>query len=161
LNLRELAERLQCRLDGDGDIVVTRVAGIERAEPGDLTFLANPKYHGFLQTTRASAVLVAPGIDRPEGGPSLLVCDRPYLAFAQALGLLVDGGGPSPGIDPSSVVAADAQLGGQVSIGALAIIGSRARIGARTIVYPGCIIGPSQSMRPSARAMKPSSEAAM
>ena len=142
MNLRELAERLQCRLDGDGDIVVTRVAGIERAEPGDLTFIANPKYHGFLHTTRASAVLVAPGVDRPEGGPSLLVCDRPYLAFAQALGLLVDGGGPSPGIDPSSVVAADAQLGGQVSIGALAVIGSRARIGARTIVYPGCIIGP-------------------
>ena len=142
MNLRELAERLQCRLDGDGDIVVTRVAGIERAEPGDLTFIANPKYHGFLHTTRASAVLVAPGVDRPEGGPSLLVCDRPYLAFAQALGLLIDAGGPSPGIDPSSVVAADAQLGGQVSIGALAVIGSRARIGARTIVYPGCIIGP-------------------
>ena len=141
MNLRELAERLHCRLEGDGDTVISRVTGIEHAAPGDLTFIANPKYHGFLKTTQASAVLVAPGVDRPEGGPSLLVCDRPYLAFAQALGLLVDAGVPAPGVDPSSVVAADAQLGEQVSIGALVVVGARARIGARTIVYPGCIIG--------------------
>ena len=142
MNLRELAERLHCRLEGDGDTVISRVTGIETAAPGDLTFIANPKYHGFLKTTHASAVLVAPGVDRPEGGPSLLVCERPYLAFAQALGLLVDAAVPPPGIDPSSVVAADVQLGEQVSIGALVVVGARARIGVRTIVYPGCIIGP-------------------
>jgi len=70
------------------------------------------------------------------------VCDRPYLAFAQALGLLVDAAVPASGVDPSSVVADDAQIGEQVSIGALAVVGARARIGARSIVYPGCVIGP-------------------
>jgi UDP-3-O-[3-hydroxymyristoyl] glucosamine N-acyltransferase len=142
LKLRELAERLQCRLEGDGDLVILRVTGIEHAEPGDLTFIANPKYHSFLQTTRASAVLVAPGVEKPQGGPALLVCERPYLAFAQALGVLVQAALPQAGIDSSSVVAEDADLGEQVSVGALAIIGSRARIGARTIVFPGAIIGP-------------------
>jgi len=146
LTLRELAERLQCRLDGEGETEIRRVTGIEHAEPGDLTFVANPKYHGFLQTTRASAVLVTPGVPRPPGGPSLLVCDRPYLAFAQALGVLVRASSPEPGIDPSAVIAPDVQLGEQVSIGALAVVGAGARVGARTILYPGVVIGPGAQL---------------
>ena len=142
MTLRELAERLHCRLDGDGDVEISRVTGIEHAEAGDLTFIANPKYQAFLETTRASAVLAMPGIARPAGGPSLLICDRPYLAFAQALGVLVNAASPDPGIDPSSVVAPDVQLGPQVSIGALCVVGAGARVGSRTILYPGTIIGP-------------------
>ncbi len=60
LTLRELAERLNCRLDGDGEVDIVRIAGIEHAQPGDLTFLANSKYQAFLQSTKASAVLVVP-----------------------------------------------------------------------------------------------------
>lgn len=142
MTLRELAERLHCRLDGDAAIEVTRVTGIEHAGPGDLTFIANPKYHGFLETTRAAAVLVTPGVPRPANGPALLVCDRPYLAFAQALGLLVQASLPEPGIDPTSVVAADAQVGSGVSIGALAVVGAGARIGDRTVLFPGVVVGP-------------------
>ena len=44
MKLRDLAEQLACRLDGDGDIDIVRVAGIQHAQPGDLTFLANSKY---------------------------------------------------------------------------------------------------------------------
>jgi UDP-3-O-[3-hydroxymyristoyl] glucosamine N-acyltransferase len=142
LTLRELAERLQCRLDGDGEIEIARVTGIEHAAAGDLTFIANPKYQQFLQTTRASAVLVTPGIERPAGGPALLVCERPYLAFAQALGVLVNATLPAPGIDPTSIVAPDAQLGERVSIGPLAVVGAGARIGARTVIFPAAVIGP-------------------
>jgi UDP-3-O-[3-hydroxymyristoyl] glucosamine N-acyltransferase len=143
LNLRALAERLQCRLDGDETIEIARVAGIEQALPGDLTFIANPKYHHFLQTTRASAVLVTPDVAHVAGGPALLVCDHPYLAFAQALGVLAQSAPPTPGVHASSVIAPDAQLGDQVSIGALVVIGAGARIGDRTIVHPGVVIGPA------------------
>jgi UDP-3-O-[3-hydroxymyristoyl] glucosamine N-acyltransferase len=142
LTLSELAERLECRLLGDPDVEIQGVAGIERAGPGDLTFLANPKYQPFLHTTRASAVLVAADTPRHDAGPAWLVCDRPYLAFAQALGLLSPAPSPTPGVDPSSIVAADAELGEQVAIGSLAVVGAGARIGARTIVYPGAIVGP-------------------
>jgi UDP-3-O-[3-hydroxymyristoyl] glucosamine N-acyltransferase len=127
---------------GDGDVDITRVSGIEQASAGDLTFIANPKYQAFLNTTRASAVLVAPGIQRPENGPALLVCEQPYLAFAQALGLLASTASPPHGMDPSSIVAADVRLGEHVSIGALVVIGAGASIGSRTVVFPGTIIGP-------------------
>ncbi|HUR35696.1 MAG TPA: UDP-3-O-(3-hydroxymyristoyl)glucosamine N-acyltransferase [Vicinamibacterales bacterium] len=142
MTLRELAERLHCRLEGNGALEISRVSGIEHAAPGDLTFIANPKYQHFLHTTRASAVLVTPDTPRPDGGPALLVCDRPYLAFAQALGVLVQASLPAPGIDPTSVIADDAQLGDGVSIGAVAVIGAGARIGARTVLFPGTVVGP-------------------
>ena len=40
MKLRELAERLACRLEGDGEVDIVRVAGVEEAGPGDLTFVA-------------------------------------------------------------------------------------------------------------------------
>ena len=59
VTLRELADRLGCRLEGDGAIEITGVAGLEDAGPGDVSFFANPRYAAALKTTRASAVIVA------------------------------------------------------------------------------------------------------
>ncbi len=146
MKLEELAERLGGRLHGDGDLEISRVNGIEQAGPGELSFIANPKYHAFLSTTRASAVLVAPGTASAATGAALIECEHPYLAFAQALGLLLEATLPQPGIDPTSVVAVDAVVGEQVSIGALVVVGARARLGARTVVFPGSVIGPGAVM---------------
>ena len=57
--LRDVAERLGCELRGDGSVVIERVAAIEQAGPGDLTFVANSKYASHLVGTRAAAVIVA------------------------------------------------------------------------------------------------------
>ena len=57
MKLQEIAERLGCQLEGDGEIDIRGVAGIERAERGDLTFFANRKYASQLKTTTASAVI--------------------------------------------------------------------------------------------------------
>ena len=86
VKLRDLAERLDCRLEGDGDVEIRRVAGIQDAEPGDVTFLANPKYEKALRTTRASAVILKE--DAPAAPCAMLRARDPYLAFARAVGLL-------------------------------------------------------------------------
>src|SRR5262245_51936777 len=62
VTLAELATRLGCQLEGDGTIEVVRVAAVDDAGPGDVTFVTNPKYAAGLATTRASAVILA---DRP------------------------------------------------------------------------------------------------
>ena len=83
MKLKEIAERLDCLLDGEGEIEITGVASLEQARPGDLTFLSNPKYTPLLKTTQASAVLV-----RGDFGPvplSALRCAEPYLVFAKTL----------------------------------------------------------------------------
>src|SRR5438105_13062643 len=62
MKLRDLAAVLGCRLEGDGELEITGVAGMEHAVPGQITFLANPKYAPRVKQTRASAILVAEAI---------------------------------------------------------------------------------------------------
>jgi UDP-3-O-[3-hydroxymyristoyl] glucosamine N-acyltransferase len=137
--LRELAARLGCTLRGDGAIDVRRVAGIEEAGPGDLTFVANPKYAARLADTRATAVILSPDLKTPL--PSL-VCTNPYLTFARAAALLHPPLRPAPGVHASAQVDPTAVLGAGVHVGALAVIGPRARVGARTAIHPQVVLYP-------------------
>ncbi|MDE3138098.1 MAG: UDP-3-O-(3-hydroxymyristoyl)glucosamine N-acyltransferase, partial [Acidobacteriota bacterium] len=59
MKLARLAEQLGCELAGDPDIEIPGVAGLGEAEPGDLTFLANPRYRPAVRKTRAAAIVVA------------------------------------------------------------------------------------------------------
>ena len=145
LTLRELAERLGCRLEGDGAVEIERVATLEAAGPGDVSFLSNPKYASQLATTRASAVIA--GDDTAPAPCPMLRARDPYLAFAAAVGLLAPDDRPAPGLSPSAHVDPGATVGPFCHIGAFASVGAGAVIGARTIIhphavlYPGVIIG--------------------
>jgi UDP-3-O-[3-hydroxymyristoyl] glucosamine N-acyltransferase len=140
VKLKELAERLACRLEGDGEIDIVRVGGIQHAGPGDLTFLANPKYETALAQTRASAVLLRH--DAPRAPCAMLRTGDPYLAFARAVGLFAPPSRPAAGVHPTAAVAADARIGRDVSIGPLVAVGEGATIGDRTVVFPNVTIGP-------------------
>ena len=140
MKLREIADRLGCRLEGNGDVHINRVASIERAEPGDLTFLAHEKYARKFAGTRASAVIVSPSAPA-HATASLLRTEQPYLAFARAVALLMPASPPPKGIDETSAIAPDAKLESDVSIGAFVSVGAGVVIGARTIVYPNVTIG--------------------
>lgn len=140
MKLRDLAEQLACRLEGDGDVDIVRVAGIQQAQAGDLTFLANPKYESAMAHTRASAVLLRD--DAPAAPCAMLRTADPYLAFARAVGLFAPAWRPDPGIHPMAIVAADARLGEGVSIGAFVSVGAGVVVGDRTVVFPNVTIGP-------------------
>jgi UDP-3-O-[3-hydroxymyristoyl] glucosamine N-acyltransferase len=146
VTLQELAARLGARLEGDGALEVTRVAGIEHAGPGDLTFLANPKYAAALPATRATAVIAADGV---EGARCVVLRHaNPYLAFAQAAQALAPPWRPPAGVHPSAVVAPDAILGDGVAVGPLAVIGAGVRVGAGTVVMPHVVIGAGAQLGP-------------
>ena len=141
MTLTELAERLGCRLEGDGEIEVDRVAGIEQAGPGDLTFFANPKY------ARAAARDAGVGGDPRRAPPTrrrarCCAAPNPYLAFAQRGGTLRAAARAPAGVHrladvaPSAVDRAPTRRSRPSSASATA----RA-IGARTIVYPHVTIG--------------------
>jgi UDP-3-O-[3-hydroxymyristoyl] glucosamine N-acyltransferase len=139
VTLRELAERLGCRFEGDGDIDISGVATIHDAQPGDVTFLANPKYESALATTRASAVILKE--EAPAAPCATLRTAEPYLAFARAVGLFAPAWRPEPGVHPMAAVAAGAQLGRGVSIGAFVAIAEGASVGDNTVVFPNVTIG--------------------
>jgi UDP-3-O-[3-hydroxymyristoyl] glucosamine N-acyltransferase len=142
VKLRDLAERLNGRLEGQAvDVDIVRVASLEQAQPGDLTFLANRRYRPQLARTQASAVLL--GLDDPSPAPCAIVrCLNPYLSFAQAVGLFREPPAPASGLDPLAAIAADAVLGDDVSVGPFVTIGSRATIGPRSVIHASVTIGP-------------------
>jgi UDP-3-O-[3-hydroxymyristoyl] glucosamine N-acyltransferase len=139
MKLRDLAERLQCRLDGDGDVVIERVAGIEHAGPGDITFLTNSRYAAAARTTQASAVILAEGAAALRC--AMLRSDNPYLAFARAVGVLAERPRPAVGIHPMTAIAPDARVGEGASIGPFVSIAPGARIGARVVIRANVTIG--------------------
>jgi UDP-3-O-[3-hydroxymyristoyl] glucosamine N-acyltransferase len=145
MKLAELAERLDCRVEGNGDVEIVRVASIRNAEAGDLTFLANPKYAGDLSTTRASAVILdlsSPLRDRVPPSCGVVRAADPYTAFARALELFAATERPAPGIHGLAVIGAGVALGDEVSIGPFVTIGAGVRIGSRTVIHPHVAIGP-------------------
>jgi UDP-3-O-[3-hydroxymyristoyl] glucosamine N-acyltransferase len=139
VKLRELAARLECELEGNGEIEITRVATLEQAGAGDVAFLANTKYVSQLPHTRASAVIV--GGDANGAPCAVLRAKNPYLAFALATRALYPDKRPPPGVHPTAIVAADAVLGNDVTVGPYVVIGAGARIGARTIIHAHSVIG--------------------
>jgi UDP-3-O-[3-hydroxymyristoyl] glucosamine N-acyltransferase len=137
VKLRELALHLGCELQGDGEVEIAGVAPIEQAGPGDVTFLANPRYASHLTATRASAVILAPG---HAASLPCLFSDNPYLAFARAVALVRPPARPTPGVHPSAQVDPSAVLGEGVHVGALAVVGAGVRVGARSALHPHVVL---------------------
>lgn len=126
-------------MEGDSGIEIHRVATLESAGQGDLTFLANPKYAGALAATRASAVIAGA---TTTGAPCAVIRSQaPYLTFAKAAQILSPDRRPEPGVHALAVVAPDATIDSSATVGAFSVIASGARIGARTIVHPHVVIG--------------------
>jgi UDP-3-O-[3-hydroxymyristoyl] glucosamine N-acyltransferase len=140
LTLTELAAELGGVVVGYGSTIIRGVAGIREATPGDVTFIANPRYDSYLTETRASAVICG---REPRTSPvPLLQVDNPYLAFQRAVRLFrPDAFRPEPGIHPTAVVAPDAVVGEGASIGPHCTIERGGRVGARTVLMAGCYVG--------------------
>jgi len=136
--LRELAARLGCHIQGDPDIRITGVAGMERAGPTELTFLANPKYAPKVRHTRAAAILVFQPL--AETKPASVISTNPYHDFARALALFYRPPEPQPGIHPHAAIAPTAKIGEGASIGAYAVVGERVVIGRNAVLHPHVVI---------------------
>jgi len=139
MTLEELAARLGATVVGDGNMVITGVAGIEEAREGEVTFVANPRYRSKLLSTGASAAIVPPDVE--EAPLALVVTPEPYVAFTKALEVFHPRERPESGVSPDAWVDPSAHVGRDVSILPLAYVGKEAKIGDRTVLYPFVYVG--------------------
>lgn len=139
MRLDDIAKAVGCELRGDPAIEISRLWPIDTAGPGDLSFVANPRYARFLRTTRASAVIVAS--DTAEVAMATLRSPAPYAAFAAALDLFYSPPPRRRGIHPSAVIAASARIGDDAAIGPQVVIEDDVQIGAGATLGPGVTIG--------------------
>lgn len=152
LKASDLAARLEGSLEGDGTVDVVRAASLSDAGPGDISFLANPRYAAQVQSTRASVVIVGADWAGAAGSPAVIRVANPDEAFARvALWLAPPAPVYAPGVHPTAVVAADAVLGRDVSIGPLCVIESGACVGDRTVLVAHCVIGRGAMIGPDCR----------
>jgi UDP-3-O-[3-hydroxymyristoyl] glucosamine N-acyltransferase len=153
------------RLEGP-EVEITGLAGLKEAKPGDLSFLANPKYADYLKSTGASCVIIPAGT-KTDPSRTYLVSDNPYLTWAKAVTMFVQAAAEKPAsgvhssafVDPSAkvdpaasigaqaVVEAGAEVGPGTAVMPLAYVGKRARIGRDCLIYPqvtvreDCVLG--------------------
>lgn len=139
----QIAELLNGRIEGDPKVTVSSFGKIEEALPGQLAFLANPKYEEFLYTTGASVILINDVLELKQPIKATLVrVPDAYTAFATLLGkyqaIMQQ---QLAGVQQPCYIAKTATYGKNVFIGAFAYIGENARIGNDTKIYPNTYIG--------------------
>ncbi len=141
LSLTEIAELVQGELEGEDTINIHGVAKIEDAGVGEITFISNPRYEKFIDTTGASAVLVSKDFSR--AAKPVIRTQNPYFSFIKVLRVFHPPGEIlREGIHPSAVVDKTTQIGANARIGAGAVIEQNCKIGENVSIYPGVTIGP-------------------
>ncbi len=137
--LREIAVLINGEVVGDENIVVTGIAGIQEASPGDITFVANPKYLPFIDRTEASAIITSRDVKNAK--KPIIRVENPSLAFTRVVSLITPQESHPKGLHPTVIQGKKVLLGKDVALGAYVVIEDVVSIGDKSIVYPGCYIG--------------------
>jgi UDP-3-O-[3-hydroxymyristoyl] glucosamine N-acyltransferase len=136
--LGDLAKLVDGELIGDPGLEISSLGPIDSARQGQITFLANKKFINKIGESKASAIIVPPGIDLL-GKPGI-VTDNPYLAFAKVLTLLTAEELPALGVLEGSVVSPSAKIGEDATIFPGCYIGDNAVIGKGTVIHPNVVV---------------------
>jgi len=144
LTVSELAAHVRGRVAGDGSVVIARVASLESAGPGDISYVEDQKFFEAAKQSKASCLIV------PENAVLALACQiqvkNPKLAFALIAEMLHPPKRRAPEIHRSSVIAADAKMGRDVFIGAFVCVGENSTVGDRAQIRAGAKIGDNVSV---------------
>jgi UDP-3-O-[3-hydroxymyristoyl] glucosamine N-acyltransferase len=148
MKLSELAAQTGSRCEtSDGDVEIVGAAGLDQAEPGQVTFLSNPRYTSKVATTGASAIYVSDGVEVPRPDLAVLRAKDPYLAFTRALIVFSPRADFEPYWDPTAVIDSSTRvpknvfIDAHVAIGKNVLIGNRVRIHANVTIYDDVDIG--------------------
>jgi UDP-3-O-[3-hydroxymyristoyl] glucosamine N-acyltransferase len=141
LTVAEIAGKLGGTVEGDGSVRITGLAGLADAQPGQMTFLSNPRYASEASRTRASAIIVNADWKGAAGCVVIRVknADKAFAVVAE----LIAPKAPQfeTGTHPTAVVAADAHIGANVTVGPHCVIEPGVSIGDRTVLVAGCYLG--------------------
>lgn len=139
-SLESLAREVGGKVQGDGSVMISGLAGIEGAHEGDITFVSNEKFIPLLKGTKAAAAVVAQEI--ADVTLPLLIVKTPLLAMAKILTLFTQSPYVAGGVSDQAWVSPSATVGSDVTIYPFVSIGDEAQIGSRVTIHPGASIGP-------------------
>ena len=144
VRLADVVSALGGELCGDGDLPIARLAPLETADAGSLSFVANPRYAGQLAASLAGCVIVAPALrDAALARGAAIVTPDPYLYFARLTQWWAarQRRPAVAGVHASAVVEPGAQIHASASIGAFAFVGAGAVVAAGAVIGTHAHIG--------------------
>jgi UDP-3-O-[3-hydroxymyristoyl] glucosamine N-acyltransferase len=139
----QIAEVLHGAVEGDATQPINRLAKIEEAQAGSLSFLANLKYETHLYTTGASAVIVSRNLELRQPVQTVLIrVDDPYSSFTTLLEFYQQATRTGRrGVEEPSFLGAHSTIGGNHYRGAFSYIGENCQIGDDVVIFPHVFIG--------------------
>lgn len=140
----QIATQLRGEVLGDASVSLTGFAPAELARPGDLTFADNEAYFTAAEKSQASAILVAGNLTSAQ--KTVIRVANARVAAARILPLFFPPETAVPGIHPTAIIAATAQVDTTAEIGPHCVIGDGVRIGARTVLMGGNFLGRDSSI---------------
>jgi UDP-3-O-[3-hydroxymyristoyl] glucosamine N-acyltransferase len=146
MSVAELAALVGGRVAGGGDagVLIERVASLEGAGAGAISFVEDGKFLESARASRASCLLVPEGMGETAAGEfaaTLVEVARPKLAFALVAEVLHAPARLAGAIHPTAVVAETARIAEDVYIGAGVRVGERVSVGRGTQVLGGVSLG--------------------
>lgn len=138
-SLRQLAQWVGGRVEGDGDLVIRGLNGIEYARPGEITFVLERKQLPLPEGCRASACIVP--ADAEDAGLPVIVTEQPSVAAAKIHAMLLARPFEATGVHPSAVVGKGCVIPREVSVGPLVCLGDAVHLGERVAIHAGAVIG--------------------
>lgn len=145
---QQIALLVQGKIEGEATAVVKQFGKIESAMPGEISFLANPKYEDFLYTTKASVIIVNESLVlKKKIAATLIRVPDAYTAFATLLTKYQEMKNENlVGIQSPSFIASTAKLGEQNFVAAFAYIGENVQTGNNVKIFPNAVIGENVSI---------------
>jgi UDP-3-O-[3-hydroxymyristoyl] glucosamine N-acyltransferase len=142
MKLKELAEKIGGKIQGDGQLEIKTVASLSEASPDEISFLSDVRYSSELSQTKAAAVIVSRNYDKELPACAVVFVEDVEIALEELLQLWAQRPDvPSVGVHPGAFVDSTAKLAEGAAIGAGAVIGAGVRIGSETIISSGCVLG--------------------
>lgn len=139
----QIAMLVNGKTEGNPDAQASSFGKIEEAKPGQLAFLANPKYEEYLYTTGASVIIVNETLTLKQPIQATLVrVPDAYSAFAVLLQKYQEMMAQQlTGIQQPSYITQTAKLGEHVYIAAFAYLAENVKVGSNSKVYPHVFLG--------------------
>jgi UDP-3-O-[3-hydroxymyristoyl] glucosamine N-acyltransferase len=138
----QIANILEGEVDGNPEVLVSKLAKIEEGVQGSLTFLANPKYTPYIYSTEASVTIVNKEFVADQKLTTTLIrVNDAYQSFSKLLEYYNQVKNNKTGVEDPSFLSESASYGVDFYLGAFSYIGNNVKIGDNVKIFPNVFIG--------------------
>ena len=140
IKLQEIADLVNGKISGDGNLIVNNLAKIDEAKKGDLTFLYHPAYEKYFSATEASAILVKSGFDKTRNDINYVEVDHPEKAFFSLVRNYLTPKFQLEGIDKTAFVHPSAVIGKGIALGKNVVISAGCKVGDGVKIFHNTVL---------------------